>query len=127
MTKFYNVQITEVFYKDDYEEGEVFGTFQTISLGTKQTSDLAKAIHEFVDAYGDKDGKVFVDDNVIHMDFTKCPDDYGWREPTEKEVEKWKKGELDLYNVEYQMRVWEMRPIEDEELAGLVKEFAKED
>ena len=127
MTKFYNVQITEVFYKDDYEEGEVFVTFQTISLGTKQTSDLTKAIREFVKAYGDKDGKVFVDDDVIHMDFMKCPDDYGWREPTEKEVEKWKKGELDLYNVEYQMRVWEMRPIEDEELAGLAKEFAKED
>lgn len=117
MTKIYNVQITEVFYKDDYEEGEVSGTFQTIPLSTKPTTDLAKAIREFADAYGDKDGKVYVDDDVIHMDFMKCTDDSGcWRDPSEKEVEKWKKGEYELYNVEYQMRVWEMRPIEDKEL-----------
>ena len=126
MKKSYNVQIIESFYKDDYEDGEVLGTFSTVTLETKQTDDVKKAIADFAARYGDKDGKVFIDDDIIHMDFMKCPDDYGWRDPTDEEVEKWKKGEYELYNVEYQMRVWEMKPVEAEKLEKYVEEFVRE-
>lgn len=126
MTKLYNVQITKVTYKDDYVLGELPGTSQTEFLSTMQTTDLGKAINEFVNTYGDNDGKVYVDDDFIYIEFMKCFDGYGWRNPTIMEIEKWKNDECvyDIYHVEYQMRIWEMRSIENKELINIVKEVA---
>jgi hypothetical protein len=126
--KLYRIQTTECFYEDDWEDGEVGGTFTIISMGTSTSKDPSRDIAEFVENFSE-DGKVYVDDDFVHTDSMMMPnvDGYGWRKPTEEEIEKWKAGKINLYNVEYQLRVWEMTPIDNKNgLKGFVKDLLKE-
>lgn len=126
--KLYRIQTTECFYEDDWEDGEVRGSFTIIPMETTTSKDPSKDIAEFAKNFSE-DGKVYVDDDFVHTDSMMMPneDGYGWRKPTEEEIEKWKKREINLYNVEYQLRVWEMTPIDDKNgLKGFVKDLLKE-
>ena len=122
MKKLYQVQIIEAYYEDDYENGEVDGTFQAIPLSTTTTDDPAEAVAAFAQLHG-TDGKVWVDDDMVHADSMKTATGYGWRKPTEQEIAAWTRGEMKLWNVEHQLKIRELTPVEGEQLEALAKDF----
>lgn len=121
----FQVVYTERSYKDNFELGEVQGTYQNCLLSTKTTTDLKKAVADFIEDfkfYCDS-GEVSVDGNVASMFAMKTVDVDGcWCTPTNEEIGKWKRGELDLWYVECCMTVHEMTVVEDKELQSIVDE-----
>ena len=121
----FQVVYTERSYRDNFELGEVMGTYQNCRLSTKTTTDLKKAVADFIEDYKFycDSGEVSVDGNVVSMFAMKTVDvDGSWCTPTSEELEKWRRGELDLWNVECCMTVHEIYAVEDKELQSIVDE-----
>ncbi len=101
----YLVKVFENVYKDNWEEGEVFGSYQRCLMYQTETEDLKKAVKDFADRYLRHDKKLYITDNFIHIDFTAKNTTHEFVLPTEEDIEKWKKDEIDLWNVEYMMDI----------------------
>jgi len=118
---------SEIFYEDNYEEGEVEGTCQWSDLGTQIFTSIAEAVKYFKErAYGDKIETTSVngrDDEISSSTQMKAPDGEGgsWRFPTGQDIAKWKKGEINLWNVELLMRLEALTPVSTEEIAEEIK------
>lgn len=123
----YLASFSEIFYEDNYNEGEVEGTCQWSDLGTEIFTSIAEAVKYFKErAYGDKIETTSVngrDDEISSSTQMKAPDSEGgtWRFPTDQDIAKWKKGEINLWNVELLMRLEELAPVPVEEISEEIK------
>ena len=127
----YEYSICECSYQDDYEEGEVNGTFNVCTIDHGTTTDLKKTIADFKMKYAAdsslNDGeKIWLDEDFIHTDDMKAAGDWGWRKPTEAEIELWKKGKFELWNVEWQLRFKEVRAVPESILKKAAKGLVEE-
>jgi len=109
------ISIFEVFYEDDWENGEMTNTYNDCFIEQKIVPNLREALLDFKKHYAEND-ELYLDDDFFHTDFMAMPTDYGWRKPTDEEIEEWKEGKLNLWNVEYQMKVQEISDISEDEL-----------
>ena len=119
------VEIFECAYKDNWKEGEIDNTFQTTFLEKDLFKSAKDAIEHFKDsysglAYGICKPQV-VEPDFIAMDFmAKADDRYGWATPSDEDLEAWKAGKIDLWSVEFQMKMFKLQPIESKELEKLL-------
>ncbi len=113
--------ISQSIYEDDYEEGEVTGTYNLFELESKCFSSAEEAMNYFKKHYGI--GEITLEDGIIYSGANQI---YGnndfLREPRESEIKAWKNGELNLYMVEYELKLYKLEEVADEELEKLVKE-----
>lgn len=126
-SKLYRIQTREAVYEDNYKTGEVDGSFYLTPLNSWISKNPKDDIREFAQEYSN-DGKIFVDDDIIHVDHMLMRDTEGaggFYKPTEEDIEMWKAGKINLFNVEYQMNISEMRPIIDDELKEFAKDYIK--
>ena len=119
----YSYKIYMNSYIDDYENGEVDGSYSSnlIEDGIARDKDvLVHKVAEFKSQYL-PGTQVWIDDSMVHGDMmmVHCSDGY-FHKPTDEEVEKWKKGEQRLWNVEYCMHISVVRPIEEDELEDVL-------
>jgi len=111
----YRVMVTECSYEDSWENGEESGTYRTFDMYTQTTKDLKSAVQEFVSQFSD-DGKVYADDDfdggvVLYIDHIMNNISGEWVKPSEDDRRRWKDGEINLFNVEYRMKVQKLVPI----------------
>jgi len=109
---------------DDWEKGEDPQTFQIDELETTTFKDTAEAVKYFKDNYGwYVDKPVFeVCDDFICIDFSGVPTEYSWRALKDEEVELWKQGKLKVWNIEFQLKLWKLVPLEEKELESALAE-----
>ena len=116
MLKKFFFQLFEVWYEDDYEEGQV-GPFNEVKFesGTKDT--LKECLDYLKDNYGENYPLEIIEDNkVVCPVAMRTNGHYGFERATEEEIEKWKAGKIKLFNVEYQMKIYKIDPVSEEEL-----------
>jgi len=117
MKRFFYV-LSESWYEDNYEEGQI-GPFNETKLesGTKDT--LEEVLTWLKNNYGEEYPLEIIEDNQI-----VCPvamrtnGHYGFEKATDEEIEQWKAGKINLYSVEYLLKIYKIDPVTEEELAS---------
>lgn len=114
MKKFKITSLHEL-YEDSYEHGE--GQF--INSWNQNRTIEAESLEEAIKSYYEKDlnwdwhpESVFIDGDTL-MD-ARLAGEYDTA--TEKEIEKWKLGKIELYNEHVTIRAWEQIPLSLKEL-----------
>ena len=120
-------KIYENTYQDDYEHGEINGTYSSIFIEEGKVSGieaLAKRVGQFKYDYAQgEDPKIWIDDNFVHTDMMMTADEDGcFYKPSDDEVEAWKKGDATLYNVEYCMHIYMIETLSQDELTTALTE-----
>lgn len=111
MEKNYRLDIIETFYQDNYEEGEVEGTFQMndITDHSRYYGSPEEALQDFAENYGAgmKMYKIDSGDGRAAFAFNaQMKDRYGsWADLSEADMQSWKEGKLKVYIVEWQARI----------------------
>ena len=118
----YLVKVFEASYKDNWENGEIFNSYNKILMYQTETEDLKKAIEDFKHRFCHHDMKLYITDGMIHTDFTADvdPNSEMWIWPTEKKIESWKKGEVDLWDVEFQMHISKIEDVTTKDIIDAV-------
>ena len=120
--KSFEATVFECSYEDNYEDGEVDRTYGIVQITSKVYHSVEEAIKEFIDMYhGSEFSKPeVVDDSIIAFDAMKreaSEDRYAnWADPSEADIQKWKDGKINLWNVEYQLHIKELVSIPCSEL-----------
>ena len=128
----YRVQVLEHYFKDNYQDGEVQGTYNIVELGQAVRDTLSEAIawaRELVEhqvspdsGYGD-----IIGDGVICLGgrTAAVEKDY-FRAPTAREIEDWKAGKIDLWSEDFQAVLTEERAVDNDDLEAAAKAAAAE-
>lgn len=115
-------KLYEDWYEDNYEDGEVSNNHGCVLIETKEFDTASEAMEYFKKQYENEEfGCEHYGDNMIVFPKGMMDSgDYGW-EPLTKEKEKlWKAGKINLWNVEYQLFLFKIDPLPDEETKDLV-------
>ena len=130
----YRVLITAASYKDDWENGEVDGTFQLWEVCEKTFGTIEEAVRWFKDMYevtNDPSLAVFVD-SYLNRFYAPQPMQAVSRnedfiKASESDIRDWKEGKTQLYNLEYWMDIKKITDVDGEELlAAAASEGVKE-
>ena len=65
-SKLYRIQTREVVYEDNYETGEVDGSFYLTPLNSWTSKNPKDDIREFAQEYSN-DSKIYIDDGIIRV------------------------------------------------------------
>lgn len=130
----FQATVFECYYEDNYEEGEVNGTFDIVQIASGVYPSVYEAVKDFIDKYhGSEFSKPeVVDDQVVAFSAMKKEakeDRYAnWANPRETDITAWKEGKINLWNVEYQCRIKEIVDVPAEDLdVALAKLNGKEE
>ena len=119
----YRAEFYEYAYQDNYENGEVDQTTSFVLMMEKSFDTIKDAIDYFEKFYPSRLSLEPLGDNVIvrpePMQFLEKNE--GWRNASEEELEDWKAGKIDLWNLEYQMHLYKFEPVSEEEIASFFK------
>ena len=103
-------EVTEVSYRDNYENGQV-GGIATVPVETQTFESIIEAVKWFKDKYADHsmpmelldgEGKIVAPHKMCKVD----PFNGLFSDANDEDVEAWKAGKTDLYNVEHQLSVY---------------------
>ena len=116
--KIIQATVYESYYQDDYEQGEVDKTWNIVEVDERRFETIGEAVKWFKDTYEwDKDIKAeLVDDFISCGRPLMMTGDYGFIPASESQIESWKRGRRDLWNVEYQLRLARLEQVDSEEL-----------
>ena len=115
----FNITSYHTVYEDSYENGE--GQFvncwdQSLTVKAYTLDEAMKAYYENDLNWNWEPNSVFVDEDAL-MDARLVDEDNCIA--TEKQTERWKRGELKLFNQHVTIKVWELSPLNLEELQKL--------
>lgn len=131
--KSFQATVFECYYEDNYEDGEVSGTFDIVQIASGVYPSVYEAVKDFIDKYhGSEFSKPeVVDDQVAFSAMKKEAEEdryANWADPREADIAAWKEGKINLWNVEYQCRIKEIVDVPAEDLdVALVKLNGKEE
>lgn len=111
-------KIIEVSYEDNYENGMV-GHFNDVLIDNKIFDTVDEAVKFFGDTYRyDKNSNIeLLDDGIMILGRDMCINGfYGFEEATDQELTNWKKGKINLWSVEYQMKLMKLEEFTFDEL-----------
>ena len=128
MSKKIVATITEASYQDDYEMGEVDGTYQIIDIETKMFDSVVDAIKYFKDNYSRHEEKkicyepsAILDDNGNAIPMFVAPWPMQQVTPTEffadapdYMIKEWEQGKINLWSVETRMTLSVETPVTSE-------------
>lgn len=124
----FQATVFECYYEDNYEDGEVDGTYEVVQVTSGVYPSVYEAIKDFIAKFhgSEYSEPEVVDDQVVAFDAMKreaVEDRYAnWKDPSEADIQKWKDGKINLWNVEYQCRIKEIVDVPAEDLnAALAK------
>ena len=110
--------ISQSTYEDDYKEGEVTGTYNCFELESRSFKSSEEAMDYFKKNY--QIGKITLEDGIFYSGANQIYGNYDFlRDPTESEIKAWKNGELNLYAVENEMKLYKLEEIAEDELKKL--------
>lgn len=116
----FRLSIYERSYLDDYNNGQIYGTFNSSLLYEKIFRTIQGALRHFHDEFeGSRRGIFKINDGVdimFRISFMMKKDQSGFEEATESEIELFEKGKIQLYNVEYIATVSEIKSVSEEEI-----------
>lgn len=124
MEEHYAVSIVEQSYKDNWESGEIEGTFQSVDLNDGHVFETPQeALRYFYNNYrGDLYGVYMIDDDET-VKYGICSTAYagqcGFEPANEEQLEAWKEGKIDLYNVEYILLINKVEAVKKIDLSNL--------
>ena len=124
---FYRATVSERSYKDNFENGEVDGTYQFTDIAEKVFDTIEEAVKWFKDNYESsaEDCFIFHEDNNVYAPrpMQTVDSDGSFMDASEATLEKWKDGKIDLYDVEYVLVLHKMTPVDDEDLEKVLNEI----
>ena len=116
----FRLSIYERSYLDDYNNGQIYGTFNSSLLYEKIFRTIQGALRHFNEEFeGSRRGIFKINDGVdimFSISFMAKEDQSGFEEATESEIELFEKGKIQLYNVEYIATVSEIKSVSEEEI-----------
>ena len=114
------LSVLENFYLDDYNDGEVDGSFQINLIEQKFFSSIKEAVRHFYDQFGGSSRGIYKlnEETGVRfgISFMARSGEYGFEELTESEIEMFKNGEIRVYNVEYLAKIEEIKQVEDNDV-----------
>ncbi len=111
-------KIIEVSYEDNYEDGMV-GHFNDVLIDNKIFDTVDEAINFFRNTYryNKNTNLELLDGSTIVLGRDMCINGfYGFEEATDQEITNWKKGKINLWSVEYQMKLMKLEEFSFDEL-----------
>ncbi len=120
----YLVVVNQNYFKDNYTNGEISGTFTRIKADEKIFNTPEEAYQWFVKTYNG--GVIEVIDYGKEAKINSSYplqqlDEYGFHAASKEELELWKNDEINLWNVEYELSISELRNLTFEEMENLWK------
>ena len=116
----FRLSIYERSYLDDYNNGQIYGTFNSSLLYEKIFRTIQGALRHFNEEFeGSRRGIFKINDGIsimFRISFMAKEDQSGFEEATESEIELFEKGKIQLYNVEYIATVSEIKSVSEEEI-----------
>ena len=114
------LSIYERSYLDDYNNGKIYGTFNSSLLYEKIFRTIRGALRHFNEEFeGSRRGIFKINDDInimFRISFMAKKDQSGFEEATESEIELFEKGKIQLYNVEYIATVSKIKSVSEEEI-----------
>lgn len=119
MNKFYTLHVVEASYLDNWEDGQVDDTINLVDVSPVKEvfNSKEEALKFFKEKYLNADAELyFIEDDKFGYSFNGMPNDYGFEPANKDELDRWKRGLIDLYDVEYQGQIFECAAVSCENL-----------
>lgn len=124
MGEHYTISISEQSYKDNWEKGEIDGTFQSVPINDGKVFETPQeALKYFYDNYrGELHGVYTIDDGETvkyGICSTAYAGRYGFEPANEDQLKAWKEGKIDLYSVEYILLINKVEAVKQIDMSNL--------
>ena len=120
--------IEEHYYEDNYEDGEVPDSYGINEVEERVFKDLLEAIQWAKNTYGDEHFGEIVGDGVLLLcSAMKKLDTDHFRscDPTEKDIEAWKRGDINLWSDEYVVHFEKTEDVTSDEIEATLTKYCK--
>lgn len=92
---------------DSFGEGCQPNTGYSISWDVEFFGNTIEQVLEKVKEYHNiDDDTIKIEGNKIYISVHEVPLDYGWVTPSKSDIEKWKRGEQEIYLVDYSYKIY---------------------
>ena len=111
-------ELFESWYEDNYEEGQV-GPFNETKFESGTKDSIEEVLTWLKNNYGEGYPLEIIEDNKIVCPVAmRTTGHYGFEKATDEEIEKWKAGKINLYSVEYLLKIYRIETVTGEELVS---------